>query len=82
MPLLFAFVIGFIAGIFWQRSRLSPSGSATSAPVMRDVTDHEIEELLRKGQKLAAIKRYREIHACDIATAQNRVDTLEAILKL
>lgn len=83
MPLLIAFVIGFIAGIYWQRNQFRGLNStAATPPTMRDVTDHEVEALLQQGRKLEAIKRYREIHACDIATAQNRVDTLEAILKL
>lgn len=83
MPLIIAFVIGFIVGIYWQRSQYRGQTSHPSTPpVMRDVTDHEVEQLLRQGRKLEAIKRYREIHSCDIATAQHRVDTLEAILKL
>jgi len=82
MVFLIVFVVGFLVGMFWQRSQSAATAKPPSQPVMRDVTDFEVEELLRKGRKLEAIKRYREIHACDIATAQHHVDTLEAILKL
>lgn len=82
MVFLIVFVVGFLVGMYWQRSQSVAMAKSTSQPAMRDVTDFEVEELLRKGRKLEAIKRYREIHACDIATAQHHVDTLEAILKL
>lgn len=82
MVFLIVFVVGFLVGMFWQRSQSAAMAQPPSQPVMRDVTDFEVEELLRMGRKLEAIKRYREIHACDIATAQHHVDTLEAILKL
>lgn len=75
--LIFAF--GFFCGMRWQQR----SASVRRAPDVgvRDVTDAEVEELLRHGHKLEAIKRYREIHRCDIATAQSRVELLEAILR-
>lgn len=82
MVFLIVFVVGFLVGMYWQRSQSVAMAKSTSQPAMRDVTDFEVEELLRKGRKIEAIKRYREIHACDIATAQHHVDTLEAILKL
>lgn len=82
MVFLIVFIVGFLVGTYWQRNQTAAAARPMSPPAMRDVTDFEVEELLRKGRKLEAIKRYREIHACDIATAQHHVDTLEAILKL
>lgn len=76
---LLVFALGFVCGMRWQGRRSSRPVSPASE--VRDVTDAEIEELLRHGHKLEAIRRYREIHRCDIATAQSRVELLEAILR-
>lgn len=76
---LLIFAFGFFCGMRWQR-RSSAPGPAPD-PAVRDVTDAEVEELLRNGHKLEAIRRYRDIHRCDIATAQSRVELLEAILR-
>lgn len=76
---LLVFAFGFFCGMRWQRRSSAPG--PVSEPAVRDVTDAEVEELLRNGHKLEAIRRYREIHRCDIATAQSRVELLEAILR-
>lgn len=76
---LLIFAFGFFCGMRWQRRSTTPG--RVHDPAVRDVTDAEVEELLRQGHKLEAIRRYREIHRCDIATAQSRVDLLEAILR-
>lgn len=75
------FAVGFVLGMRWQAVRQGSDARSAEPPAMRDVTDAEVEELLRHGHKLEAIRRYREIHRCDIATAQTRVDLLEAILR-
>lgn len=77
------YVLIFIAGLvvgYRVRGSRSPA-STPPAPASRDVTDEEIEDLLRHGHKLEAIRRYREIHRCDIATAHTRVELLEALLR-
>lgn len=80
MIYLLVFIAGVIVGMRWAYAR-SRRTSAPLAPASHDVTDAEVEDLLRQGHKLEAIRRYREIHRCDIATAQTRVELLEALLR-
>lgn len=39
--------------------------------------DPEVVHLLRRGQKIAAIKRYREVYGSDLKSAKEAVDALE-----
>src|SRR5689334_14164867 len=39
--------------------------------------DPEVVNLLRQGQKIAAIKRYREVYGSDLRSAKEAVDALE-----
>jgi ribosomal protein L7/L12 len=50
---------------------------AASAPRRRDTlprTAATIDGLLQAGQKIAAIKAYRELHGVDLKTAKDAVD--------
>lgn len=44
------------------------------------VTDDSPEALMRAGQKIAAIKRYRELHGVGLKEAKDAVEVLEARL--
>lgn len=78
--LIIAFVVGVFCGMRWQRN-VGSAPRPPARPAEQDVTDAEVEDLLNRGLKLEAIRRYREIHRCDIATAQARVDLLEAVIR-
>jgi len=46
------------------------------------MADPRIIEMLRKGNKIEAIKIYREIHNCGLAEAKQAVDGIEVRLGL
>jgi len=60
-----------------------PGMPRTSAPLTGiDLAnaDAEIVTCLRSGQKIEAIKRYRELHHVDLKSAKDAVEALEARL--
>lgn len=89
MPLILAFLAGCCFTYWLMRRDAPPSSSApprpapppTYRPPVRDITDDEVEDLIRAGLYLEAIKRYRDIHHVSLAQAQTDVDTLAALLK-
>ena len=50
--------------------------SPTPQPAIT-VDPPEIQQLILAGQKIAAIRRYREIHSCGLAEAKQAVEDLE-----
>lgn len=82
MAYFIVFFIGILLGMYLQRAKRAPNADTRTYAAPRDVTDAEVEDLVRQGRKLEAIKRYREIHRCDLATASHMVDTFEKILRL
>ncbi|HTI50612.1 MAG TPA: hypothetical protein VL475_06670 [Planctomycetaceae bacterium] len=50
----------------------------TSPAAMASGEDAELLELLRQGQKIPAIKRYRERNSCDLRGAKEAVEALAA----
>ena len=71
---LVAFVVGYALGrrrsggtrVVWQ-------SAAPDLPA-----DAELEELVRRGRKIDAIRRYRELHGGGLKDAKDAVDRLEA----
>ena len=60
---------------------IAPRGSAgerSKETLAHDPTsDPEIQDLLAKGNKAQAVKRYREITGVDIAEAQRAIDSAQ-----
>ena len=42
----------------------------------KDLTDSNIKDLVKKGEKLLAIKYYRELHHCGLKDAKDRIDEI------
>ena len=77
---LIAFAAGFLLAWFIMRTP-RPAQPSTPLPESKPANrDLEVEQLLRAGRRTEAIARYRELYACDIATAVRMVETLEQIL--
>jgi ribosomal protein L7/L12 len=49
-------------------------GSKQSRPTPTPPPPPEIDNLLRAGQKIEAIKRYRALHGVDLKTAKDAID--------
>lgn len=70
-------VAGIVVTVLFMRRRdvevvtLKPSTPVTS-------TDDSPEGLLRSGQKIAAIKRYRELHGVGLKEAKDAVEAMES----
>lgn len=43
--------------------------------------DENVEELVRRGEKMLAMRLYREIHGCDLKTSRLRVETIAERLR-
>ncbi len=54
---------------------------STRHPGAGEATDADVEELVRRGRKLTAIKLYREIHKVDLKTAKTEVDRMAEAIK-
>jgi ribosomal protein L7/L12 len=50
------------------------SGSKEPRPTLPPPPPPEIDSLLRAGQKIEAIKRYRALHGVDLKTAKDAID--------
>lgn len=61
-------VLGFVS------RRGERSGSKEPRPGRTPPPPAEIDGLLRAGQKIAAIKRYRALHGVDLKTAKDAID--------
>ncbi len=72
---LAAFVLGRVTGT--QRVPLVVR-PLPSSPRDVEAADAEIVTLIRAGQKIEAIKRYRALHGVDLKAAKDAVDALEA----
>jgi ribosomal protein L7/L12 len=48
--------------------------SKESRPTRTPLPPPEIDNLLRAGQKIEAIKRYRALHGVDLKTAKDAID--------
>lgn len=46
----------------------------------KNITDAEIEHLLRQDKKIQAIARYQQLHQVDLAKAKQMVDLLEQVM--
>ena len=52
------------------------SRSSGNLPAAGQATMADVERLARSGQKIMAIRCYREIHRCGLAEAKKAVDVL------
>jgi ribosomal protein L7/L12 len=64
-----------------ERSYPLPAGGGTAEPGGSRSDVGDIEDLLRAGQKIAAIKAYRATHRVDLTTAKQAIDALERQLR-
>jgi ribosomal protein L7/L12 len=63
-------------GIFDFLKSNKPTASDTSEP-----TDATVEDFVRRGQTIEAIKLYREQHSVGLKEAKDAVDAMERRLK-
>jgi ribosomal protein L7/L12 len=76
-------LIGFVLGRLSVSRSANPGMPRPSAPLTGidpANADAEIVTCLRSGQKIEAIKRYRELHHVDLKSAKDAVEALEARL--
>ena len=73
----FADLNGRLEAIEWNIARLlTQAGLAWEQPPAPEGPDAEIVALVQAGNKLEAIKRYRELTGADLATAKEAVEQL------
>lgn len=73
----FADLNGRLEAIEWNIARLlTQAGLAWEQPPAPEGPDAEIVALVQAGNKLEAIKRYRELTGADLATAKQAVEQL------
>jgi ribosomal protein L7/L12 len=60
---------------------LKPRKPASNTPVLRGQDDGVIEDLIRRRQKIEAIKQYRERHGVGLKEAKDAVDAMELRLR-
>lgn len=66
-----------IEAVEWNVARLlTQAGLSWEEPPAPEGPDAEIVALVQAGNKLEAIKRYRELTGADLATAKQAVDQL------
>jgi ribosomal protein L7/L12 len=78
-----ALVIGIVLGrkrskdrtVVWREERQAGEGSGSP------VVDAEVDAFLRKGQLIAAIKRYREVSGVGLKEAKDAVEARQRELK-
>jgi uncharacterized membrane protein len=66
-------VVGFIIGRMTGREK---SRIVWSKPIDFDKVDPEILEMALAGEKIQAIKRYRELHGVDLKAAKEAVEAI------
>lgn len=54
------------------------NGSSAPEPPPENISDDDIREIARNGEKIKAIKWYRDLHGVDLRTAK---DAVEALMK-
>ena len=69
---LAAFLLGVAVGR--ARPRRQVVWSEPAQPPQRSA---EVDDLIRRGQKIQAIKRYRKLHGTDLKTAKDAVEAIE-----
>lgn len=80
--IIFAFVLAVIIVFLLTRSpkvdrSRQNSVSATDRTEQRILTDDEIRKTLLRGDKIQAIKMYRELHGVGLAEAKEAVEAME-----
>ena len=63
-----------VVGLGFLRRRGERTGSKEVRPVGTPPSPGTIDDLLRGGQKIEAIKHYRALHGVDLKTAKDAVD--------
>jgi len=74
-------ILCFAAGFLLARM-MYRRGNDAASPARRDISDAEIEDELRAGRKVEAIKLCRQKHGCDLKTAVDEIDAMSAKLGL
>ncbi|MBI4379235.1 MAG: hypothetical protein HY578_09080 [Nitrospinae bacterium] len=77
-------VIYIIAGVIgilflidaFNRAKVRQAKQTGLYPPAGHGTDEDVERLAAKGEKIMAIKLYREIHGVDLKTAKEAVDKI------
>lgn len=71
----FLFAVIFISGRQWRLRRRRVEQSGLYPPPGRG-SDEDVERLLRAGEKLLAIRLYREVHGTDLKTSRLKVQEM------
>ena len=66
--------VAAIVGLGFLSRRGERSGSKEGRPGGIPPSSATIDELLRGGQKIEAIKQYRTLHGVDLKTAKDAID--------
>jgi ribosomal protein L7/L12 len=66
-------VLVLVIGAWSRRGEAAGTAGRGSVPVAPP-TPEEIDGLLRAGQKIAAIKAYRQLHGVDLKAAKDATD--------
>lgn len=81
LPLVVTVLIGgFLAGRSGRASERSSDPPAPPPPAPMPGEDPGLEDLIRAGKKIEAIKYFRERHGCGLKEAKDAVEALERAL--
>ena len=73
---LAAFLVGLAVGRSRPRRQL-----VWSEPARPPQRSPDVDDLIRRGQKIEAIKRYRKLHGTDLKDAKEAVEAIERQLE-
>jgi ribosomal protein L7/L12 len=62
----------------FEHLKITPRAPSGEGGAAEPIADAEIEDLIAKGNKAQAIKRYHELNDVDLDEARKAVDALEA----
>lgn len=57
-------------------SALKPRSSTKTISTIKDITDEDILEQVKQGNKIEAIKLYRELHKVGLKEAKDAIDAI------
>ena len=78
----FWMIFAILASLGWLISHHKTQRHSPLNPLQppKNITDAEIEQLLRQNKKIQAIARYQQLHQVDLAKAKEMVDLLEQVM--
>lgn len=68
--------IAVLIGLFVIFDQSSDSQPLTSQSLIKEITDADIRYLANKGQKIQAVKEYKNLHGCGLKEAKDAVERM------